>query len=87
MIAFGIVVGIAILICYRLLTRVPNRRLINGPFADRSGPAGGNDAGDSGSHFAWGAGENSASDHSSVASDSGGGGDSGGGDGGGGGSD
>jgi uncharacterized membrane protein YgcG len=84
MIAFGIAVGIATLICYRLLTRLPKRRVINGPSVDRSGPAVGNDAGDSGSHFAWSAGENSASHHPGAASDSGGAGDSGGGDSGGG---
>jgi hypothetical protein len=83
---FGIVVGMALLICYRLMTRMPKRRVVKGASADHSGAAGGADVGDGGGHhFAWGAGENSASGHSAAANDSGGGGDSGAGDGGGGG--
>jgi hypothetical protein len=86
---FGAAVGIASLICYLLMTRLQNRRLISGSSRDRSGSVGGSDAGDSGSHFVWSADENSASDHSAAANDSGGGdsggSDSGGSDGGGGG--
>jgi hypothetical protein len=84
MIAFGIGLGAATLICYRMLMRLPKRRVINGPSTEGSGTAGGNDAGDSASHFAWSTAENSAAHHFSSASDSGGAGDSVGGDGGGG---
>jgi hypothetical protein len=70
---FGIVVGMALLICYRLMKRMPKRRVVNGSSADHSGPAEGADVGDGGGHhFAWSAGENSASGHSAAANDSGG---------------
>ena len=65
---FGIVVGMALLICFRLMTRMPKRRVVNGPSADHSGAAGGADVGDGGGHhFAWSAGENSASGDSGQA--------------------
>ena len=32
MMAFGIAVGIALLMCYRVMTRLPKRRVINGYF-------------------------------------------------------
>jgi hypothetical protein len=82
MVAVGMAVGI--LICCLLVVRSPNRRAGNGRFADRSGSADGNDAGDSGSHFAWSTGENFVSHHAAAASDPGGGADSGGDNGGGG---
>lgn len=85
MIAFGIAIGIALLMYHRLMTRLPKRRVINGPCVDRSGSVGGADVGDGGGHFVWGPGEDSASDHSVAASDSGGGDGGGGGDAGGGG--
>jgi hypothetical protein len=65
---FGIVVGMALLICYRLMTRMPKRHVVKGASADRSGAAGGADVGDGGGHhFAWSAGENSASGDSGQA--------------------
>ncbi len=92
MTTFGIAVGVASLICYRMTTRLPKRRAVSRSSADHSGPGGGNDTSDGGDHFICSADENSASDHSGAASDSGesdggegGGGDGGGGDGGGGG--
>jgi uncharacterized membrane protein YgcG len=90
-IAFGIAIGIALLMCHRVMKRLPKRRVINGSSADRSGPMDDNDASGTGNHFAWSVDENSAFEHSDAAGDSGGGdgsGDAGGGaDGRGGGSD
>jgi len=83
MIAFGIVIGIALSMCHRVMTRWSKRRVINGSSADRSGPID-NDVSDTGNHFAWSADENPAFAHSGAASDSAGTDSEGGGDAGGG---
>ena len=92
MITFGIAAGIATLICYLLMTRLQNRRVVSGSSRDGFGWVGGADIGDGANHFVWSGDDNSAAAHSDAASDCGGGGcgggDSGGGcggDGGGGG--
>jgi hypothetical protein len=47
---------------------MPKRHVVKGASADRSGAAGGADVGDGGGHhFAWSAGENSASGDSGQA--------------------
>jgi hypothetical protein len=79
MMTFGIAVGIATLICYLLMTRLQNRRVVRGSSRDGFGWVGGADIGDGGSHFVWSGDDNSATIHSDAASDCGGG-DSGGAD-------
>jgi|SRR3954471_11590972 hypothetical protein len=78
MMAFGIAVGVATLICYLLMTRLQKRRVVSGSPRDGFGWVGGGDIGDGGSHFVWSENDNSATVHSDAASDCGGG-DSGGG--------
>ena len=67
---FGIAVGVASLIGYRLMARLPKRRAAHRSSAAR--PGGGVDAGDSGDHFVWSADENAVSGRSGAASGSGG---------------
>ena len=64
MMAFGIAVGIASLICYLLMTRLQNRRVVADP-RDGFGWVGGADIGDGGSHFVW-SGDNSAAVRSAL---------------------
>ena len=87
MMTFGIAVSIATLICYLLMTRLQNRRVVRGSSRDGFGWVGGADVGDGANHIVWSGDDNSVAVHSDAASDCGGGdsGGGGGGDGGGGG--
>jgi hypothetical protein len=82
MMASGVAVGIATLICYLLMTRLQNRRVVSGSCRDDFGWVGGADIGDGGSHFVLSGNDSTAAGHSGAENDCGGG-DSGGGDGGG----
>jgi len=69
MMAFGIAVGIATLICYLLMTRLQNRRVISGFSCNGFGWVGGADVGDGGSHRVWSGDDNFAAGHSGAAND------------------